>query len=179
MIFSSPIMISGIEWKDGGVYLLINRGGKFYINSKDTSQVISTYCISSLPTKPLVNKSVPKKKKKKKKSPIEINIIQSPTCKHCTSPPPNVKRVRVLSDAQCSQYKKELLNKLGNKCTHCGCDKPHVLQLHHEIPKDKRFSFALAEMKFHSIEELNAEAKKCILLCTNCHGSIHKGVLNR
>ena len=63
----------------------------------------------------------------------------------------------------------KLVEIFGGKCNKCGYDKcMGALQFHHIDPSNK--SFGIASMaKNASLEKLVAEAKKCILLCANCH----------
>lgn len=66
--------------------------------------------------------------------------------------------------------RKELKNKLredmGNKCSKCGYnDVPEILHFHHLRNK----SFNIGSYKRYSLEKIKEEAKKCILLCPNCH----------
>lgn len=67
--------------------------------------------------------------------------------------------------------KKAIYSKMGNKCCECGCDNLKILTMHHINPKNKSFDFA---EKWHlGIDTLAKEAKKCILLCPNCHACKH------
>ena len=73
-------------------------------------------------------------------------------------------------------YKKSLVFGLGNKCCICGYDKCFdVLCLHHINPKEKKFPFS--KMVSKSKKEMIKEAKKCALLCNNCHGELHAGII--
>ena len=68
--------------------------------------------------------------------------------------------------------KAELLEVFGYRCGICGyyrCDA--ALEFHHVNPKDKLY--ALSDSKFRTLEEDLEEAKKCILVCSNCHREIH------
>jgi hypothetical protein len=66
-----------------------------------------------------------------------------------------------------------LIDKLGGRCTHCGYSRNQAaLQFHHSsgrksFPLDAR---NLANRRWSAIE---AEAAKCILLCSNCHAEEH------
>jgi hypothetical protein len=58
----------------------------------------------------------------------------------------------------------------------CGYDR-HVgaLEFHHVDPADKRF--ALSHMGIaRSLERARAEARKCVLLCANCHAEVEAGL---
>lgn len=76
---------------------------------------------------------------------------------------------------QYKSRKNEILDKLGidKKCCKCGYDKYiGALEFHHE-GEDKKFNLS----KNHSITQSLEEAKKCILVCSNCHKEIHAGLL--
>lgn len=70
---------------------------------------------------------------------------------------------------------KEKLTKLfGGKCQRCGYSKClSALIFHHRNPEEKTFhlSYAGWTIKWDRILE---EAKKCDLLCSNCHFEIHE-----
>ena len=60
----------------------------------------------------------------------------------------------------------ELRKKAGNKCSECGYDKhPEILHFHHIKKKHKNVS----TIARYSVKNAILEAKKCILLCPNCH----------
>jgi hypothetical protein len=66
---------------------------------------------------------------------------------------------------------------LGDKCTICGyCRCLRSLQFHHLDPKEKEFTFG--NKKWLRWEKMLEELNKCILLCANCHGEIHEGVID-
>ena len=65
-----------------------------------------------------------------------------------------------------------LVKVMGSKCSLCGYYKCiGALEFHHIIPEDK--SFQLSSGNCHSLEKDLQEAKKCILVCANCHREIH------
>jgi len=58
----------------------------------------------------------------------------------------------------------DIKKEMGNKCSDCGYSQyPQILHFHHLHSKSGNIS----EMK--SITKIKEEAKKCILLCPNCH----------
>ena len=60
---------------------------------------------------------------------------------------------------------KELREKLGGKCSICGyCEHVEILQFHHH-GKNKYKNVS----EIPNYEKRENEAKKCILLCPNCH----------
>ena len=73
--------------------------------------------------------------------------------------------------------KTELIDYKGGKCVICNYDKcQQVLQFHHKNPNEKEF--ALANASTLDLEKLKIEVDKCILVCANCHGEIHAGLIN-
>lgn len=60
----------------------------------------------------------------------------------------------------------------GGKCTKCGYDKCITsLTFHHRDPEAK--DFGLGNGSIRSFTKLLEEAKKCDLLCHNCHSEEH------
>ena len=72
--------------------------------------------------------------------------------------------------------KLQLVKDAGGRCVVCGYDRfPRALHFHHVDPSSK--SFALGERGCtRSIERLRAEARKCVLLCSNCHAEVEGGL---
>jgi len=67
--------------------------------------------------------------------------------------------------------KAKLIAYFGGKCIKCGYDKYQgALCFHHRDPATKEFSFGGSQRNF---EKLLVEAKKCDLLCQNCHYETH------
>ncbi len=68
----------------------------------------------------------------------------------------------------------KLLAMLGGKCTQCGYNKNHTaLCFHHINVETKLFALTLRECANNNFSLLEEEAKKCILLCANCHMEEH------
>lgn len=69
--------------------------------------------------------------------------------------------------------KENLVKLMGGKCCLCGYNRCIAsLQFHHINPEEKEYGLA-ANGNCHKIEDDIKEAKKCILICSNCHGEIH------
>lgn len=63
----------------------------------------------------------------------------------------------------------------GNKCMKCGYSRsPRALHWHHVHPEEKSFQLSKRTMDF-SMEVLQKEINKCVLLCGNCHMELHDG----
>jgi hypothetical protein len=74
------------------------------------------------------------------------------------------------------KVKRILVAEAGGCCAVCGYDKCIVnLHFHHVDPKTKSFTMSVASGK--GLEKLRTEAKKCVLVCANCHGEIETGIV--
>ena len=73
--------------------------------------------------------------------------------------------------------KAKLVEESGGCCRICGYDSSlAALQFHHRDPSKKSFALSLRGV-CRSIEQLREEAKKCVLLCANCHAAVEVGHL--
>lgn len=64
----------------------------------------------------------------------------------------------------------------GGCCKICGYNKClNALHFHHLDEETKKSSLASMLLR-GSIEKAQEEAKKCILICGNCHAEIHAGI---
>jgi hypothetical protein len=74
------------------------------------------------------------------------------------------------------KVKRILVEEAGGCCAVCGYDRCMVnLHFHHVDPKTKSFTMSVASGK--GLAKLRAEAKKCVLVCANCHGEIETGLI--
>lgn len=77
---------------------------------------------------------------------------------------------RAVRDAKKNYDKiRELVLSLKVSCCECGETHPAMLDFHHTDPtqKDKAIS------SIHSKKKIIEEAKKCVVLCSNCHRKLH------
>lgn len=73
--------------------------------------------------------------------------------------------------------KEILVEMLGGKCVRCGYDKSLVaLSFHHVNPAKKCFDISHNGSLLRDWDELVAEAKKCELLCLNCHSEVEEAI---
>ena len=73
--------------------------------------------------------------------------------------------------------KRDLISLYGGKCSLCGYNKSiKALEFHHIKPQDKKY--ALGTGNCHKLQDDLTEAKKCLLVCANCHREIHDGFYN-
>ena len=96
-----------------------------------------------------------------RKTPLSRNL-----CFVCS---PAIKPNYVADNKSERHRRKEVLVKmLGGKCSRCGYKKSlAALSFHHIDPKTK--SFDISHNGQHTWEEVLLEARKCRLLCLNCH----------
>jgi transposase len=70
-----------------------------------------------------------------------------------------------------------LIKEAGGECVLCGYSRlPRALEFHHLEPADKAFALSRRGITL-SLETLRAEARKCVLLCSNCHAEVEDGVV--
>ncbi len=68
-----------------------------------------------------------------------------------------------------------LVAEAGGACAICGYDRwPGALHFHHRDPASKRFELS-ADGFARSLDRARAEARKCVLLCSNCHAEVEGG----
>lgn len=73
------------------------------------------------------------------------------------------------------KVKRILVEEAGGKCRLCGYDRClAALEFHHLAPEDKRFGLSHRGIA-RSLEAVRAEARKCVLLCANCHAEVEAG----
>jgi transposase/rubredoxin len=72
------------------------------------------------------------------------------------------------------RVKKILVREAGGRCSLCGYDRyVGALGFHHLDAAEKRFGISRLGA---SLGRARAEARKCILLCANCHAEVEGGV---
>lgn len=75
--------------------------------------------------------------------------------------------------------KKELVALFGGKCQSCGYNRNYAaLQFHHTDPEQKLFILGNRNLLGGDWQKIINEAKKCKLLCANCHAEEHNPELN-
>ena len=69
-----------------------------------------------------------------------------------------------------------LVEEAGGCCAVCGYDRCEVsLHFHHVDPASKAFTVNTSQGR--SLAAFREEAKKCALVCANCHGEIEMGLI--
>ncbi|MGI8633598.1 MAG: helix-turn-helix domain-containing protein [Solirubrobacterales bacterium] len=88
-------------------------------------------------------------------------------CAACRSEGVTARRRRV---------KEILVAEGGGQCRLCGYRRfVGALQFHHLDPASKEFAISLEGVTL-SLDRVRAEARKCVLLCANCHAEVEAGV---
>jgi hypothetical protein len=76
--------------------------------------------------------------------------------------------------ARALRRKIELMDHFGSRCEQCGYDRNYAaLAWHHVDPTLKSFELDARSLSNRSWSAVIAEAKKCRLLCANCHAEVH------
>ncbi len=71
--------------------------------------------------------------------------------------------------------KRLLVHEAGGCCSICGYSAhPAALEFHHLDPGAKAFGLSVRGIT-RSLDDLRAEAAKCVLLCSNCHAEVEAG----
>lgn len=75
------------------------------------------------------------------------------------------------------KMKTTLVEEAGGACVICGYGRNvRALQFHHLDPAEKRFGLSSYGVTY-SLEVLRREARKCVLLCANCHAEVEDGLV--
>ena len=70
--------------------------------------------------------------------------------------------------------KLKLVLKLGGRCVNCGYARNMAaLEFHHREPLSKIFQLDTRTLANRNWRDVETEAEKCLLLCSNCHAEHH------
>lgn len=73
------------------------------------------------------------------------------------------------------KVKQILVEEAGGSCRMCGYDRClAALEFHHLVPGEKEFGLSHRGIA-RALETVRAEARKCVLLCANCHAEVEAG----
>lgn len=79
-------------------------------------------------------------------------------------------------DKSRKKKRNSLIELFGGTCQSCGYDKcAGALEFHHVDENEKSFELSIPNMT-RGWKTLLKEAKKCVLVCSNCHREIHSNV---
>ena len=74
--------------------------------------------------------------------------------------------------------KVRLLRTMGGECQICGYSRNlAALEFHHSDPSKKHFQLDLRSLSNRAWSQIEEEARKCALVCSNCHAEIHNPVM--
>jgi len=69
------------------------------------------------------------------------------------------------------KLRKILVTEAGGRCVNCGYARCIInLTFHHRVPSEK--SFSMSAKTGRSLAAFREEARKCVLLCANCHADV-------
>jgi hypothetical protein len=75
------------------------------------------------------------------------------------------------------ELKRVLVEDAGGECVLCGYDRAlSGLHFHHVDRAQKEFALSRQGIT-RSLESARAEARKCVLLCSNCHAEVEAGAV--
>jgi hypothetical protein len=145
------------------------------IDGKKRNLCNRKYCLDCLPFgfhKELLKKRKPgqifvAKCKHHGETDFVIEINGNRRCKRCRVESVTKRRRKV---------KEKLVEYFGGKCKLCDYSKcQQALEFHHLDPDQKKFTLG-EKGACRKWEEMLAEAKKCVLLCSRCHKEVEYGV---
>jgi hypothetical protein len=93
----------------------------------------------------------------------------------------NGKRLRGLSKTKCptclvntrrTTLKAKIIQHLGGKCIRCGYSESKFALCCHHIDRNRK-TFTISGSHCKSWAKIEEELKNCVLLCQNCHHSLH------
>jgi hypothetical protein len=97
---------------------------------------------------------------------FRLDVRRTYRCTRCSSEAVSERRRNV---------KRILVAEAGGCCSICGYDRcVAALQFHHVEPSAKLFALSM-EGVTRGLAKARAEAKKCVLLCANCHAEVEAG----
>ena len=96
-------------------------------------------------------------------------------CKNCRLPA----RTNSEQVARCRKKRKlRAIEIKGGKCIVCGYNKClRNMEFHHLNPDEKEISLSSKNMASKNWDAVLEEVKKCVLVCSNCHGEIEDGMI--
>ena len=69
-----------------------------------------------------------------------------------------------------------LVEEAGGRCQLCGYDRFFgALEFHHLDPTKKRLALSARGIAY-ALDTVREEARKCALLCANCHAEVENGI---
>lgn len=88
----------------------------------------------------------------------------------------NSEQMKMQSAKRRIEHKKRAVALLGGRCEICGYNRCiKALDFHHKDPNEKHAEVSHT-CQVASWEKVEAEVRKCTLLCANCHRELHAGL---
>ncbi len=88
-------------------------------------------------------------------------------------------QIYIAQQKRAVERKIKYVNQLGGSCSACGYDKNlGSLTFHHLDPSTKSFGLDGRSLSNRTLAKIEAEVKKCIVLCENCHRELHNPSLS-
>lgn len=121
-----------------------------------------------------------------KRTTTQATRARTNVCSDCGNPhSKNQKKGTVCYSCLVKQRKQRIKQRIykatGTACWLCGYDKGYqgiqVLEWHHVNPKTKLFTLSSREVIGTRWTTVNAELRKCVLLCCRCHREHHAGLI--
>jgi hypothetical protein len=101
-------------------------------------------------------------------APLKDRYVNGKRIKRC--PQQTVRLFRIRKKQKMIDYK-------GGKCVICGYNRCSAsMHFHHINAADK--SFGISDHHAWGFERLKPELDKCVLVCSNCHGELHSGLID-
>lgn len=146
------------------------NGKKKYLHTR-------SYCLNCSPRGENIGYDL-RKRATDEKYKILYKSESSIACKVCERYFPRKKKTNLVCSTCRSNYqryknKQKGIEMLGSKCSKCFSTDRDVLTFHHINPDEKELGLAdsWSNVNWNTLE---AEIKKCVLLCCNCHMKEHK-----
>jgi len=139
------------------------------LDEGDEFNIIELICMTSRYCKGCGNKiprkilHTDKKTSKSRKYCFNCSPVKSPKNNYSKS-----------NNSERRRRKEVLVKMLGGRCVSCGYNKSiTALSFHHKCPQDKSFDISSNGCLMHDWDVVVQEARKCELLCLNCHAEYH------
>ena len=73
------------------------------------------------------------------------------------------------------QEKRQIIENIKSECScaKCGDTRGYVLDYHHINPEDKETNISRMISNRYTLDKVDKEIDKCIVLCANCHREFH------
>lgn len=101
------------------------------------------------------------------------NVYRRNTCTACRGITKRATNYAIAKRLRLRNRKYILEIKKKGRCSVCGEADYRVLQFHHSDPSQKEHKIAALATSACSLQRIQTEIDKCIILCANCHSREH------